>query len=106
MTEVGLVREHFVLAGALDIGLTGIPEGPHLGLHLVQRQEPLIGGALCPLLVSLHQGGHGLSFRVSRAGVPSTPEAPLARSQKGSGFRPRGDGWLPRRTSAAPALVG
>jgi hypothetical protein len=87
MTGVDFVREHLDLAGALDIGLAAIPEGSHLRLHLVQRQEPLIGGALCPLLVSLHQGGHGLVLSECRGrGCPQHPKPRwrAARRARGS----------------------
>ena len=86
-------RQHLDLAGALDVGLTSIPQGSHLGLHLVQRQEPLIGGALCPLLVSLHQGGHGVVLSEYRGrGCPQHPKPRwrAARRARGSDLQATG----------------
>jgi len=60
MRHVRLVGEQLDLASALDDGAAAISKIVHLGRHLVEGEEALVGRAGCPLPARLHQGCHGV----------------------------------------------
>src|SRR5271166_3976868 len=74
--RVGLIGKHFKLPRAEDRGPAVLELPARERLQFEEREETLVGGPGGPLPARLHQGGHrGLSFRMSRAGVLSTPRA-------------------------------
>jgi hypothetical protein len=50
MLWIVLDGQHLDLAGAGDVEIAPVPEGSHLGLHLVQRHETLVVWACGPLV--------------------------------------------------------
>jgi len=54
MRRVGVVGEQLDLASALDDGAAAISQLTHLGRHLVEGEEALVGRAGGPLPARLH----------------------------------------------------
>jgi len=94
--RVGLIGKHFELPRAEDRGPAVLELPVRERLQIEEREKPFVGGPGGPLPARLHQGGHrGLSFRMSRAGVLSTPRARAGTRPSGQRFRP----WAGRSRS-------
>ena len=89
---IALIGQHRQSTRAFDGGPGAIPTPRHGALHVEQGRISLVGRARGPLPAGLHQGGHILSFRLSRAGVPSTPGARTGAQPGGRNLLQAADG--------------
>src|SRR5437762_13090383 len=91
--RITLVGQYRQSTGAFNGSPGAVPAPGHITLHVEQGRISLVSRAPGPLPAGLHQGGHSLSFRLSRAVWPSTPCARTGARPGGRSLLEAADGF-------------